>query len=68
MKLVNLAATRISDEEGAVELNKGILDLSLALLVNILLVEGNDGLGDGLSDSCEPIQSHHSHHERRGSP
>lgn len=51
--LLGLAAARVSHQQSPVELQQGVLDLLLALLINILLVEGNDGLGDGLADGCK---------------
>jgi hypothetical protein len=52
-KLLRLAATVIGDEEGTVELGEGLLEQVLAVLVDVLLVVGDQGLGDGLADGVD---------------
>ena len=49
-RLLWLLAPWVGDEEGTVVGDEGLLDLVLALLVHVLLVVGDDGLGDGLSE------------------
>lgn len=51
-ELLGFAAAGVSDKERAVELHQRLLDLPLRGLVNVLLVEGNDGLCNGLTHSC----------------
>lgn len=48
-KLLGLTAPRVNDKKGSIVANKDVLDLLFALLVDILLVEGNDGLGYALA-------------------
>merc|ERR1712044_86145 len=50
-ELLRFAATGIGDEQCAVELNKDVLDFLLALFIDIFLVVGNQGFGEGLTDS-----------------
>lgn len=50
--LLWLAAARICNQQCAVILQQSLLDLDLALLVDILLVVGNDSLANGLAQSC----------------
>ena len=52
-ELLGLTAPGIGDEEGAVVSDEDILDLLLGLLVDVLLVEGDEGLGDGLADGVD---------------
>jgi len=52
-ELFGLAATGVSDEEGAVVRDEDVLDLLLGGLVDKLLVVGDDGLADGLTDGVE---------------
>merc|ERR1711878_223753 len=52
-ELLGLASSGISDQEAPVELDKGVLDGLLALFVNVLLVEGDKGLGECLTDSVD---------------
>lgn len=52
-KLLGLAPTVVGDEEGAVELDEGLLEQVLGVLVDELLVVGNEGLGDSLADSVD---------------
>lgn len=49
-ELLGFAAAGIGDEETLIVLNEQFLELSLAGLIMVLLVEGNNGLGDGLTD------------------
>jgi len=48
-ELLGLASSGIGDEEGLVVLEEDFLELSLALFVMVLLVVGEEGLGDSLS-------------------
>lgn len=50
--LLWLAAPWVCYQQCAVILQQCLLNLHLALLINILLVVGNDGLADGLTESC----------------
>ena len=50
-KLLWLTATRIGNEEGSVKGNQFVLDYTLGCFINILLVKGNNGLCQGLSNS-----------------
>ena len=52
-ELLGLAATVVGDEEGAVVLGQGGLEGVLAVLVDVLLVVGDQGLGDGLADGVD---------------
>jgi len=52
-ELLGLAATVVGDEEGAVVLGQGLLERVLAVLVDVLLVVGDQGLGDGLADGVD---------------
>jgi hypothetical protein len=52
-ELLGLAATGIGNKESTVELNKNFLDLLLGSLIDKLLVEGNDSLGESLTDSID---------------
>ena len=49
-KLLGLVSPRVSDQQGPIKLDEDVLDLLLALLVNKLLVVGDQGLGEGLPD------------------
>jgi hypothetical protein len=51
-ELLGLAAAGIGDEEAAVVLDQGLLDLALRLLVDVLLVVCYNSLGDRLPDGC----------------
>ena len=51
-ELLGLAAAGVGDKQATVVLHEGLLDVPLALLVNVLLVEGDDPLGDGLAHRC----------------
>ena len=46
-----LASSGVLDEKTSIVREKNFLELSLLLLVLVLLVISNDGLGDGLSES-----------------
>merc|ERR550519_3328918 len=50
-KLLGFVPPGVGDQQRPVELHKDILDLLLGLLVNILLVVSDQGLGQRLSDS-----------------
>ena len=52
-KLLGLVPPGISDQQGAVVLDKDVLDLLLALLIHVLLVVGDQGLGESLSDGVD---------------
>ena len=52
-ELLGLTAPGIGDEEGAVVSDEDILDLLLGLLVDVLLVEGDEGLGDALANGVD---------------
>jgi len=52
-ELLGLAATRVSHQQGAVVRQQDVLHLLLLGLVHVLLVEGNDSLGDGLTDGVD---------------
>jgi hypothetical protein len=52
-ELLGFAATGISDEESTVVLDEDFLDFLLGSFVNVLLVESNDSLGKGLTDSVD---------------
>lgn len=52
-KLLGLAAAVVSDQQGAVELDEGLLQQVLGVLVDELLVVGDEGLGNGLTDGVD---------------
>lgn len=52
-ELLGLAAAVVGDKEGTVELDKSLLEQVLAVLVNELLVVGDEGLCDGLTDGVD---------------
>lgn len=52
-ELLGLAPPVVCDEECAVVLDEGLLELVLGVLVDVFLVVGDDGLGDGLSDGVD---------------
>ena len=52
-ELLGLAPPVVGDEECAVVLDEGLLELVLGVLVDVLLVVGDDGLGDGLADGVD---------------
>lgn len=49
-KLLGLRSSGVGNEEGSVVRDKGLLRLVLGLLINELLVVGNDTLGNSLTD------------------
>lgn len=52
-ELLGLAAAVVGDEESAVELDEGLLEEVLGVLVDELLVVGDEGLGNGLTDGVD---------------
>ena len=52
-ELLGLCATVVGNKQGAVVLHQSLLELVLGVLVNVLLVVGDDGLGDGLADGVD---------------
>lgn len=52
-ELLGLAAPGIGDEEGAVVSDEDVLYLLLGLFVDVLLVVGDEGLGDALADGVD---------------
>ena len=52
-ELLGLAAPGVGDEEGAVVAGEDVLDLLLGGLVDVLLVVGDEPLGDGLADGVD---------------
>jgi hypothetical protein len=52
-KLLGLAPPVVGDEECAVVLDEGLLELVLRVLVDVLLVVGDDGFGNGLADGVD---------------
>lgn len=52
-KLLWLAPSVVGNEECAVVLDEGLLELVLAVLIDVLLVVGDNGLGDGLTDGVD---------------
>jgi hypothetical protein len=52
-ELLGLATTVVGDEEGTVVLGQGLLEQVLAVLIDVLLVVGDQGLGDGLADGVD---------------
>jgi hypothetical protein len=52
-ELLGLRTTVVGDEQCAVVLNKSLLQLVLGVLIDVLLVVGDDGLGDGLADGVD---------------
>lgn len=52
-KLLGLAAAVVGDEEGAVKGDEGLLEQVLGVLVDELLVVGDEGLGNGLTDGVD---------------
>ena len=49
-ELLGLGSSGVSDDQGLVVLKEHFLKLSLGLLIVVLLVVGEEGLGDGLAD------------------
>lgn len=52
-ELLGLTSSVVGDEQGTVVLDEGLLQHVLAVLVDELLVVGDEGLGDGLADSVD---------------
>jgi hypothetical protein len=52
-ELLGLAPSVIGDEQCAVVLDEGLLKLVLGVLVDVFLVVGDDGFGDGLADGID---------------
>jgi hypothetical protein len=52
-ELLGLAPPVIGDEQCAVVLDEGLLELVLRVLVDVLLVVGDNGLGNGLTDGVD---------------
>lgn len=52
-ELLGLAATVVGNEEGTVVLGEGSLERVLGVLIDELLVVGNQGLGNGLTDGVD---------------
>lgn len=52
-ELLRLRTAVVGNEQCAVVLDKSLLELVLGVLVNVLLVVGDDGLGDGLADGVD---------------
>merc|ERR1719225_1206987 len=52
-KLLGFVPPGVSDQQGAVVLDEDVLDLLLALLIHVLLVVGDQGLGERLSDGVD---------------
>ncbi|KAG6549791.1 hypothetical protein Mapa_008772 [Marchantia paleacea] len=50
-EFLRLAATRVGNKKSSVVTNKQVLDLFLGLLINVLLVIGNQGLSNTLPNS-----------------
>jgi hypothetical protein len=52
-ELLGLAPSVIGDEQCAVVLDEGLLELVLRVLVDVLLVVGDEGFGNGLADGVD---------------
>lgn len=52
-ELLGLASPAIGDQQGAVVLQQGLLQLVLGELIDVFLVVGDDGLGDRLADGID---------------
>jgi hypothetical protein len=52
-ELLGLATTVVGNEEGTVVLSKSLLEHVLAVLIDVLLVVGDQGLGNGLTDGVD---------------
>lgn len=52
-ELLGLAPPVVGNEQCAVVLNEGLLELVLGVLVDVLLVVGDDGFGNGLADGVD---------------
>lgn len=49
-ELLGLGSSRVSNEQGSVVSQESLLELVLGLLIHVLLVEGNNALGNSLTD------------------
>src|SRR6478735_7614417 len=56
-ELLGLASAVVGNEEGSVELDESLLEEVLGVLIDKLLVVGDQGLGDGLSDGIDLVYS-----------
>ena len=52
-ELLGLAPPVVGNEKGTVVLNECLLELVLGVLIDVLLVVGDDGLGNGLTDGVD---------------
>ncbi len=52
-ELLGLAPSVVGNEQCAVVLDQGLLELVLRVLVDVLLVVGDDGFGNGLADGVD---------------
>lgn len=52
-ELLRLTTSRVSDEERLVVGSEDILQFSLALLIDVLVIVGNQSLGEGLTNSVD---------------
>jgi hypothetical protein len=52
-ELLRLAPSVVGDEQCAVVLDEGLLELVLGVLVDVFLVVGDDGFGNGLTDGVD---------------
>jgi len=52
-KLLGLAPPVVGNEKCAVVLDEGLLELVLRVLVDVLLVVGDDGFGNGLANGVD---------------
>ena len=52
-ELLGFASSAIGDQQGAVVLEKGLLQGVLGELIDVFLVVGDDGLGDRLADGVD---------------
>ena len=52
-ELLGLALPGIGDEQGSVVLDQDVLDGLLAVLINVFLVKGDKGLGEGLANGVD---------------
>lgn len=52
-ELLGLATTVVGDQQGTVELDESLLQHVLGVLVDELLVVGDEGLGHGLTDGVD---------------
>ena len=52
-ELLGLAPPVVGNEKCAVVLDEGLLELVLGVLVDVLLVVGDDGFGNGLADGID---------------